>query len=194
MPSGTLVVAALRDPDAAWLRLQHGAGGPLAVLPATLGGLAIAALGLDPDLAALVDGHAASYAVVVQRAPDAGGDGAGWAAAIPLTRDGARRLAAMPASALPRGLVERAASGMRILTRPATPLPAALAIAGSWIVVARDERDLLDAGRYVTETLPADASLASPAALIARVTHDALVGPVASSLESAWASARSRLL
>ncbi len=192
-PAGLLVAMALRDPDAAWSRLQRGAGGPLSLLPPRVGDLACAALGLDANLGALVDGHAGAYGVVLQHAAADGGD-LGWAVAIPLTDDGARRLAALPSSALPAGIVERSEAGMRILTRPAAPLPAAMAIAGRWILVACDEGSLLSSGPYVMRTLPADGSLASRASLVARASHDALAGPIADSLASAWATARTWLL
>jgi hypothetical protein len=193
-PPGMIAAAALRDPEAAWSRLQHGAGGVMALLPPRLGDLACAALGLDTNLGALVDGHATAYAVVVQRATEAGAGDVGWAAAIPLADDGARRLAAMPSSALPAGVVEHAAAGLRILTRPGAPLPVAVAISNRWIVVARDEHDLLESGPYVARALPFDTSLASNASLAARAPHAALVGPLAGWLSSAWASARSWLL
>ena len=73
-PGGLLLEASLRDPDGAWSRLQQGAGGALAVLPPTLGQLACTLLGVDEGLGALVDGHATSYAVAVER-PLAGGAG-----------------------------------------------------------------------------------------------------------------------
>jgi hypothetical protein len=188
-----VVAAALRDPDAAWSRLQHGAGGLIALLPPKLGDVLCSALGLDRNLGAVLDGHAAAYAVVVQRTPEAGAGDLGWVVAMPLTEEGVRRVAAMPPSALPAGIVEHAAAGLRILRRADAPLAVAVAIADRWILVARDERDLLDSGPYVTRTLPSDGSLASNASLMARAPHDAL-GSLASWLSSTWDATRSWLL
>ena len=200
-PRGLLLEAVLRDPDAAWSRLQEGAGGAFAVLPPALGPLVCAALGVDRDLGALVDGHAAAYGVVVQRAgaaPAPGGAGdVGWAVALRLTADGARKATSMQSAARPAGFDQRLEGGMDILTRPDSPLPVALAIAQGWLVVASDERDLLESGPYVIGALPAppaSVSLSAAASFVALASHVALVGPVSAALSSRWDAARVWLL
>jgi hypothetical protein len=208
-PEGVVLEGIVHDPDGAWSRLQHGVGGALALLPASIGRLACAALGVDANLAALVDGHAPAYAVVVQHgsavtpprvdAADAastppGGveGGIGWVVAVRLTADGARRAAAMAAP--PAGLTDHVEGGMHVLTRPDSPLPAAIGIAPGWLVIARDERDLLESGPYAFKAMPEQASQPSLASVVAIASQGALVGPVAAFLSSRWAAARDWLL
>jgi hypothetical protein len=189
-PGGLLLEASLRDPDGAWSRLQQGAGGAFAVLPPTLGQIVCTLLGVDEGLGALVDGHATAYAVAVER-PRAGD--VGWALALRLTESGARRMA-MPMAADRAGFSERVERGMRVFTRTDPPLPAAIGIAQGWLLVARDERDLLESGPYVCGTLPTRESRAASSSLVAIAPHDALVGPIAAALSSSWQAARAWLL
>jgi hypothetical protein len=198
-PEGLLLEASLRDPDGAWSRLQQGAGGTLAVLPPTLGQLACTWLGVDEDLGALVDGHATAHAVVVQRSRGSGTTGdVGWAVSLRLTETGARQMG-MPTAASRAGFSERVERGMRVLSRD-PPLPAAIGIAQGWLIVARDEHDLLESGPYLVRTLAAPLSRASrasrapSASLVAMVPHGALVGPIAAALSSSWEAARAWLL
>ncbi len=208
-PEGVVLEGMVRDPDGAWSRLQQGVGGALALLPASIGRLACAALGVDANLGALVDGHAPAYALVVQHASavtsprvdaaDAAAmptgaveDGVGWVVAVRLTDDGARRAAAMATP--PAGLTDRVEGGMHVLTRPDSPLPAAIGIAAGWLVIARDERDLLESGPYAFKVMPEQASPSSRASVVAIASHGALVGPIAAFLSSHWAAARDWLL
>jgi hypothetical protein len=198
-PAGLLLDAVFHDPDAAWARIRRGAGGAFALFPTTLGELACAALGVDASLGALVDGHAAAYAAVVRRPSgearpraDAPAGEIGWAVALRLTDDGVRRIAGMSLSGA--GFTERVEGGIRVLTRPGRPSPAAIGIAQRWLVIARDERDLLDSGPYVFRTLPMEAALASSASFVAIVSHRALVGPVSAYLSSRWEAGRAWLL
>jgi hypothetical protein len=195
-PEGLLLEASLRDPDGAWSRLQQGAGGTLAVLPPTLGQLACTWLGVAEDLGALVDGHATAHAVVVQRSRGSGTAGAvGWAVSLRLSETGARQMG-MPTAASRAGFSERVERGIHVLSRD-PPLPAAIGIAQGWLIVARDERDLLESGPYLVRTLAAPVSRASrapSASLVAMVPHGALVGPIAAALSSSWESARAWLL
>ncbi len=170
------------------------------MLPPTLGRLACGVLGVDEDLGALVDGHATAYAVVVQRPREAGAAGdagdVGWAVSVRLTETGARQMG-MPTAASRAGFSERVERGMRVFTRTDPPLPAAIGIAQGWLVVARDERDLLESGPYLAGTLAAPVSSASrapSASLVATVPHGALVGPIAAALSSSWVAARAWLL
>jgi hypothetical protein len=198
-PGGLLLEASLRDPDAAWSRLQHGAGGAFALLPSSLGEFACAMLGLDEGLGALVDGHATAYAVVVQKPPEvaasmpvANVSDVGWVLGLRLSDSGARRMAALASAS--GAFAERVERGMHIVTRADPPLPVAVAIARGWLLVAGDERDLLESGPYVVGALPVDGLPPSPASLVARAPHVALVGPIAAALSSSWAAARAWML
>ena len=62
-PPGLLAEARVSDPDAAWVRLQSGVRGALALLPPHGATLVCAWAGLDDASAAFVDGHAPAYAV-----------------------------------------------------------------------------------------------------------------------------------
>jgi hypothetical protein len=197
-PRDRIVEASLLDPDAAWSRLQRGAGATFAVLPPTVGGLACALLGVDPGLGAVVDGHATAYAIVARRAAGgpaptaANGGDFGWVVALRLNESGAQRVATALAGAH-AGFAERIEGGVRLLSR-APPLPAAVGIARGWLLVGRDERDLIEMGAYVFETLPGQGRRPSAASLVARVPRDALAGPVAEAASSRWAAVRAFLL
>jgi len=184
-PDGLVAQGWVRAPDALWARVQNGVSGAVALLPPDVGSLVCAAVGLDPKLAPLVDGKAASYFV----AADAAGEGLAWAAAIPLKdAQGARALLlGSDASAF----TARTEGGMQVLARSGKPLEAAAAIAGpSWLVVARNEADLARLGPYAWRTMPTLAAPESPAAVVAEVPGSALAGPLASRMRARWAEAR----
>ena len=157
-------------------------------------------LGLDRGLGALVDGHATAYAVVVQKPPEvaasvpvANASDVGWVLGLRLSDSGARRMAALR-QRLPGPLPNESSAACTLSRGPDPPLPVAVAIARGWLLVAGDERDLLESGPYVVGALPVDGLLASPASLVARAPHVALVGPIAAALSSSWAAARAWML
>ncbi len=183
-PEGLLAEAWLRSPDTAWARLQHGAGGALALLPPTAGQLACALAGLDTDVAPLLDGRAASYAVVAERAP---GDLA-WAIALPL-RDDARAAALLLSGDAGRysGRVDGA---LRIVSRIDAPLPVAVALARGWLLLARDEAALLALAPYAYRTMPSKPAPPSNAFAVVEAPPSSLAGPIATALLSQWGLAK----
>jgi hypothetical protein len=184
-PDGLVAEGWVRSPDALWARVQNGVSGAVALLPPDVGSVVCAAVGLDPKLAPLVDGKGVSYFV----AADAPGEGLAWAAAVPLKdAQGARALLlGGDASAY----TARTEDGMQVLARTGKPLEAAAAIAGqAWLVVARDEADLLRLGPYAWRTMPTRPAPDTSAAVVAQVPASGLAGPLASRMRARWAEAR----
>jgi hypothetical protein len=173
IPDGLILKAALRDPDALWARLQRGAGGPLALLPSTLSGLATALVGAGGPLG--VDGHGTSFAAVVARRQ--GGDGGD-------DRDagGVDWVIAMPAAGEARAPAARPDGSFVWELEP------------GWLVLASDSQTLSSAGPYVARRLPSDCSLASIASFTAIAPASAVAGPVAARLMARWAATRAWLL
>ncbi len=193
-PSGILARAWFRSPDAAWARLQHGAGGLLALLPSTTGELVCAATGIDPALAPLVDGGGVSYAVAGE---GPGGEGAvSWVWAFPLT-DGPRAIRLLLGGRPAEGL--RKVGGMRIAspasaTSATAQHPPAIGIAPGWLVVGRNEDDVARLGPYAYRSMPAEAFPPSDSSIVIVAPPTALAGPMVARLSSRWATARAWLL
>jgi hypothetical protein len=163
-PDGLVLKVALRDPDAMWGRLQHGAGGAFALLPPQVGAIAAAVLGPDASFAADADGHATSYAAVAVRPNEAP---LGWALAMPM---GGTLIASGDAGAA--GVWAREPG---------------------WLVVASDGGALASIGPYVTHRLPLDTSLASAAPLSAVMPAAAIDGVLAPAASDRWGGARAWL-
>jgi len=87
----------------------------------------------------------------------------------------------------------REQAGMRVLAHPDKPLAASCALAGRWLVVARDEADLERLGPYAWRTMPTRPAPASPASIVAMVPAAAIAGTLASRLSSQWRQARAWL-
>jgi hypothetical protein len=186
-PDGLLADVWLHAPDAAWGRLQHGAGGALAILPPTIGQLACGLAGLDSDLAPLVDGGKTSFAVVAER----GQRDLAWAIALPL-RDEARAATLLLAGDAAR-YSARTERGLRIVSRVDMPLEAAVALAHGWLLLARDESALLALGPYATRSLPTKPAPASTAFAVAVAPRSALAGPITAAAGAEWDGARAWL-
>jgi hypothetical protein len=184
-PVGLVAQGWVRAPDALWARVQNGVSGAVALLPPDVGSLVCAAVGLDPKLAPLVDGKALSYFV----AADAPGEGLAWAAAVPLKDAQSARALLLGNDA--SAYTARTEGGMQVLARGSKPLEAAAAIAGpSWLVVARNDADLVRLGPYAWRTMPTLPAPESSAAVVADVPGSALAGPLASRMRARWAEAR----
>ena len=63
-PEALLADVIVGTPNASWGRLQRGIGGAVGILPASAGGIVCAIAGLDPYLAAEIDGSAAAFGAV----------------------------------------------------------------------------------------------------------------------------------
>jgi len=184
-PDGLVAQGWVRAPDALWARVQNGVSGAVALLPPDVGSLVCAAVGLDPKLAPLVDGKALSYFV----AADAPGEGLAWAAAVPLKDPQGARALLLGSDA--SAYTARTEGGMQVLSRTGKPLEAAAAIAGqSWLVVARNDADLVRLGPYAWRTMPTLPAPDATAAVVADVPGSALAGPLAARMRARWAEAR----
>lgn len=194
-PDGLVAQAWVRAPDALWGRVQNGVSGAAALMPADVGSVLCAATGLDAAVAPQIDGKASAYVVVADAAPGDAGARAGlaWAAAVPL-RDGARVASMLlPGDASVARYTARDEQGMRVLSRPEHPLPAAVALADSgakvYLVLARDDADLARLGPYAYRSMPV---LPEPGGT-ASVVADFAQGALASRATRGWSEARTWL-
>jgi hypothetical protein len=184
-PDGLVAEGWVRAPDALWSRVQNGVSGAVALLPPDVGSVVCAAVGLDPKLAPLVDGKAVSYFALA----DAPGADLAWAAAVPLKDAQAAKALLLGGDA--SAYTARTEGGMQVLARVGKPLDAAAAIGGqAWLVVARNEADLVRLGPYAWRTMPTLPAPDTSAAVVAQVPASALAGPLASRMRARWAEAR----
>lgn len=193
-PDGLLADVYVGAPNAAWSRLQRGAGGAAGILPATVGGLVAMGFGIDPVFAGEIDGVAPAFAVLVGDPVDPG-----WALAVKVhdvrrarglmvdgdtARFAAREVAAMT-ELVPRGAPSRSAGGA-----------AATALAltrGGYLVAAKSSADLERLGPYVSRTMPRR-TLPTDGSAVVDVPRSALDGSLRPKLEGAWADAKKFML
>jgi hypothetical protein len=192
-PEGLLAKGWIRNLDAAWGRVQRGAGSALLLLPPTGGGLACAAAGLDSDFAREIDGK--KTALFVLAVPAERKEGLGWAVALPLVdppRARARLFEGDAARYAPRDVGD-----VRVLDRKDSPQGApgpAAGLAQGYFLLADDEEDLMHLGRYAYRTMPGEPAPRGDAAVVAVAPQAALAGPLGGRLASRWAEARAWLL
>ena len=194
-PEGLLARVWVRAPDALWARVQSGVSGVAALLPSSVGSLLCGAAGLEAELGPLVDGKAVSYVVVAGPAAGQGAGGGGgelaWAVAVPL-RDAPRAASVLlpaPSEASPARYATREGAGGRVLARADRPLPFAVALAGGFLLLARDEACLERLAPYAWRTMPTLPAPAAHGSVVALVAHEAL----AARISLAWGTARAWL-
>lgn len=197
-PAGLLAEVWLREPDAAWGKIQRGVSGAIALLPPTVGELACAFAGLDGPLAQLVDGKGASYVVLGE---GGAAEAVAWVAAFPITD------AALASSMLFEGgdaadagghYSARDVGGMRLLSSAAHPPSFTAALARGtrprgWLVLGSSEEALARLGPYAVRTLPTKAAPPEPGAIVADMPPSALAGAVSSWLGARWGQTRAWL-
>lgn len=189
-PSGLLANVWLRVPDTTWTRLQNAVSGAMGLLPPQVAQVVVGALGLDPGTAMFIDGKSTAYAAIVDGAP---GGALGWAVALRVRDSDALVAALRGGDAGPTHFAVSEESGLSVVTRTDRALPAAVAVAPGWLVVASEPSSLEVLAPYVTRTLPQMAEPPSKAPLVATVGSGALAGPVATRLTDAWTSGRAWL-
>jgi hypothetical protein len=187
-PEELLAEVWVHAPADAWKHLQHGVSGALALMPSSVAQLVCSLMGLDGELAPLVDVQATSYAVLA----DAGGGDVAWAFAVPLSGDG-RAEEILLGGDVAR-YTARADGGMRIVTRVGQPLDIAVALSRGWLLLARDDRALARLGPYAYRTMPTRTPPSSSAAIVAVAPQPALAGALGGELSSRWEGARAWLL
>jgi hypothetical protein len=168
--------------------LQHGVSGAVALLPSTVGRLAGALAGLDPEVAALVDGQATSYAALSAR----GANEAAWALAFPI-HDGGRAAAVLFPGDAGAGSSLRSASTLRVVPPAGPATGVTVALARSWLLLASDDRAAQELGPYVYRTLPTKQAPPSDAAAVIVVPRSALAGPISAALLRRWDGTRAWL-
>ncbi|MGD0524282.1 MAG: hypothetical protein ABSE49_04010, partial [Polyangiaceae bacterium] len=183
-PPGLLAEIRVREPDAAWGRVQRGVSGAVALLPPTVGELACAFAGLDASTARQLDGKGTAYVVLGE---GKGAEAFAWVAALPILDAAAASSALLvgPDGAGGGPYSVRDVAGMRVLASAARPLNVTVALAGGpaprgWLVLASSEDALSRLGPYAVRTLPAAPPPTETAAVVADVPASALAGPVAS--------------
>lgn len=194
-PDRLLADVIMGSPNASWGKLQRGIGGAVGILPASAGGIICAAAGLDPFVAAEVDGAAPAYGAVA-------GDpeNAGFVIALKLLDerkargvliDGElARYAARDAGGVTE-LVPKAPAG-KGESPPSPPVSVGLSPNG-YLLIARRPDDLTRLAPYVTRTLP-QRPLPDHGAVVFDVPRSALGSLVKPKLDELWALAKSFLL
>lgn len=188
-PEGVVAEVWVRAPETTWSRVQRGTGGAFGLMPATIGGLVCALVGIDPSLGAYVDGRGTSTAVIAQTQ---GAAGIAWAVALPLTDD--RKAESLLLDGDASRYSVRDVDGMRVVSRADRPMQAAAAIARGYLVVARDDDDLARLGPYAWRTMPTKPAPASSASIVALSPHAALADVAGARLMAKWSEARGWLL
>jgi len=197
-PPGLLAEVWVREPDAAWGKIQRGVSGAVALLPPTAGELACAFAGLDAPLAQLIDGKGTSYVVLGE---GGAAETVAWVVAFPVT-DGA-----VASSMLFEGgdaadaggrYSARDVGGMRVLSSAAHPLNVTAALTRgprprAWLVLASSEEARGRLGPYAVRTLPTKAAPAESGAIVVDVPPSALAGALSSWLGARWGQMRAWL-
>lgn len=186
-PDGLLVDVFLTTPNATWQSLQRKVGGTLGILPSTLGSLACALAGLDPNLGPEIDGTAVVTGAVADDPKDLA-----WAIAMKIVEP--RRARDLLFDGETARYTPRAVGDMTLLV-PKGGGSMALAAAlggGGYLVVARNEADLARLGPYAFRTVPTKKAPVG-GALVLDAPPAALKGPLRARLASLWGAARSDL-
>jgi len=189
-PEGLLAEAVVVDPNVTWGKVQRGTGGALALMPMNLGGLATSLASLDPTLGSEIDGTAPAFGAVA--AGPSGIESVSYAVAIRLL-DERRTRGTLFDGPNARYTARDTSAGTLLVpkggTGAATPLPVAAAVArGGFLLLARNEADLVRLGPYVSRTLSARPLPSGSVAV--DVPHSAFSGPISPYLASLWSSFR----
>lgn len=190
-PDALLADIYVGSPNVAWTKLQRGVGGAVGILPATAGGIVCAASGLDPGIAAEIDGAAPLYGVLA-------GDPAAPAWAIAMKLLDGRKARGVLADGDTGRFATREIAGAdltELVAKPGASGPqVALALTpNAYLVLARRSDDLPRLAAYVTRTLPAK-PLPPGGSLVADVPKAALASVLTPKLETMWAGAKHFLL
>jgi hypothetical protein len=185
MPEGLLAEAIIGAPNTFWTKLQRGVGGPLAILPSTFGALVCVAGGIDPTAGDLVDGAAPAFAVV-----GLDGQKLAYAIAVRLNDPTRARAILLDGDAGRFAAKEDGDRKLTVLAARGAPGPMAAAIAGSYLVLARNEDDLLRFGPYAYRTVPSHPNPTADARMFA--PHEGLVS-LRAHLISMWDPLKTRL-
>src|SRR5262249_54437377 len=155
--------------------------GGFGILPATLGGVVCAFGGLDPTLGPEIDGGAPVVGVV------ATGDGGafGWALAMKLVEP-RRAKDVLVGAETARYSPKPAGTMTELAPKGGGSLPVAVAIAsGGYLVIARDEADLVRLGPYAYRTMPTK-PVPETGGVVVELAKGALKGPLSARVASAW--------
>ena len=189
-PAGLLADVYMATPNSSWAKLQRNIGGAVGILPASAGGIICAAAGLDPFVAAEIDGAAPIYGVIA-------GDptNAGFVIAMKLVD--LRKARAMLVDGDTARFTPKEDAGVTELVPKGgreTDAPVVVGLSpNGYVLVARRSANLLELGPYVSRTLPKK-PLPSDGALVFDVPRSALGAVMKPKLEQLWASAKAFLL
>jgi hypothetical protein len=146
-PSTLLLEARLPSPDVSWRHVQNTVGGPLAILPSSVGGLLAVAFSVDVQLGDMVDGKSPMFGACVlhpEREQPLG-------CAATLALSDARKAASSP-GAKAAFTLEKRGDWMRLI--PKREVPAVFAVEDSTLVVADSEATLVELAPYLLRALP----------------------------------------
>ena len=190
-PQGHLADLIVPAPDAVWTKARALVGGPAAFFPQSFGALAATMLKLPVAVAVEIDG-----AVPVLGAALKNGAAPAQAAVGIHVKAGGRFLDQLTKGPDARftARLDEASRIMVLTTKSDTPgaVPqAAMGVLGNYLLVARQEAELLAAGPYIARTLPSRPVPKEDAAI--EMPEAALSGPVLAEMQRAWTGTRSDL-
>ena len=172
----------IAKPEETFFAARKHVGGAFALLPATFPSMVVSLLGLPPQMLDQIDGRTPVVGVLTD-------DGSRQAFVVGIhVRDGVRTVQLLTQGSDAKYAAKHSSNGM-VLLEPKPTLTSqvgAMAVAGSYILVAEKTEYLVECGPYVTGTL---SKRKGPDGDIAIVTnHAALKGPIAKRIRGSWAS------
>jgi hypothetical protein len=189
-PDGLLADVYMATPNASWAKLQRNIGGAVGILPASAGGIICAVAGLDPFVAAEIDGAAPIYGVIA-------GDPANPGFVIAMKLGDLRKARAILVDGDTARFTPKEDAGVTELVPKGDQPTGGPVVVGlspnGYVLVARRSEDLLKLAPYTTRTLPRK-PLPSDGALVFDVPRAALGAVMKPKLEQLWAAAKTFLL
>jgi hypothetical protein len=188
-PAGLLADVTMGSPNASWGKLQRGVGGAVGILPASAGGIICAAAGLDPFVAAEVDGAAPAFGSIAGDPTDAG-----FVVALKLL-DVRKARGVLVDGDTARYTARETGAVTELLPKgEASPAPVSVGLSpNGYLLLARRSEDLARLAPYVTRTLP-QRPLPTAGAIVLDVPRSALASVIKPKLDELWATAKTFLL
>ncbi len=187
-PAGLVAELYIDNPGATWTGLRKLVGGPAMLLPAGFQMLAATMLGLPPDAAGLIDDLPVRGALVLDS------DGSPRLVLGVHVRNGDEIVASLCTGSKARFHKQLDKKSGVMLLEPVqgkASKDVALGVVGHYLLAAKQQAVLEDAGPFVARTL--SGRKAPPGPIVAVLDHKALAGPVASRLSGGWKAYKKQL-
>lgn len=186
-PAGVLAEVSLATPDATWKGVQKTVAGVLSLAPASFGGVLAMTVGADAALGDAIDGSAPAFAVV------AGDEKAQAIVVAARLKSEAHARATLTDGDNAKFQASGSEQGIDVLEPKGAPVGWVLGVAhGGFLLAATSRADLGKLGPYAYRTLPT--LPVGAMALVAKVPHAAISGPLRAWLSAREADAKQKLV